>query len=93
MTAGLPSVRTLAQAASPGPGATMNTLSTFMSAARARPLPEDVAEQAKYHLLDTLAAIVSGCGPPWLGGVQAVMWPTPATRAVTIDICADATIG
>src|ERR1700737_3373851 len=62
MTAGLPSVRTLAQAASPGP--TMNTLSTFMSAARARPLPEDVAEQAKYHLLDTLAAIVSGSELP-----------------------------
>ena len=40
-----------------------------------------------------MAAIVSGCGPPWFGGVQAVMWPTPATRAVTIDICAEATIG
>ena len=39
------------------------------------------------------AEIVSGCGPPWFGGVQAVMWPTPATRAVTIDICAEATIG
>ena len=40
-----------------------------------------------------IAAIVSGCGPPWFGGVQAVMWPTPATRAVTIDMCAEATIG
>ena len=38
-------------------------------------------------------AIVSGCGSPWLGGVHAVIWPTPATRAVTIDICAEATIG
>ena len=28
-----------------------------------------------------------------LGGVQAVMCPTPATRAVTIDMCAEATIG
>jgi 2-methylcitrate dehydratase PrpD len=64
MTAGLPTVRALAQAASPGPGATMNTLSTFMSAARSRPLPEDVAEQAKYHLLDTLAAVVSGSELP-----------------------------
>ena len=64
MTAGLPSVRALAQAAGPGPSATMNTLSTFMSAARSRPLPEDVAEQAKYHLLDTLAAIVSGSELP-----------------------------
>src|SRR6201990_2803903 len=64
MTAALPSFRALAQAASPGPSATMNTLSTFMSAARTRPLPEDVAEQAKYHLLDTLAAIVSGSELP-----------------------------
>ena len=40
-----------------------------------------------------IAAIVSGCGIPWFGGVQAVMWSTPATRAVTIDICAEATIG
>ena len=64
MTAGLPSVRALAQAAGSGPSATMNTLSTFMSAAGSRPLPEDVAEQAKYHLLDTLAAIVSGSELP-----------------------------
>ena len=64
MTAGLPSVRALAQAAGPGPSAIMNTLSAFMSAARSRPLPEDVAEQAKYHLLDTLAAIVSGSELP-----------------------------
>src|SRR6202012_4680198 len=41
-----------------------NTLSAFMSAAQSRPLPEDVAEQAKYHLLDTLAAIVSGSELP-----------------------------
>jgi 2-methylcitrate dehydratase PrpD len=64
MTAGLPSVRAIAQAAGSGPSATMTTLSTFMSAARSRPLPEDVAEQAKYHLLDTLAAIVSGSELP-----------------------------
>src|SRR5215831_6401048 len=24
-----------------------------------------------------IAAIVSGCGPPWFGGVQAVICPTP----------------
>jgi len=64
VTAGLPSVRAIAQAAGSGPSATMSTLSTFMSAARSRPLPEDVAEQAKYHLLDTLAAIVSGSELP-----------------------------
>src|SRR6201999_1901625 len=42
----------------------MTTLSTFMAAAQSRPLPEDVAEQAKFHLLDTLAAVVSGSELP-----------------------------
>ena len=36
---------------------------------------------------------IAGCGPPLCGGAQAAMRVTPATRAVTIDICADATIG
>jgi 2-methylcitrate dehydratase PrpD len=38
----------------------MDTLSTYMSAAGTRELPADAAEHAKYHLLDTLAAMVSG---------------------------------
>jgi 2-methylcitrate dehydratase PrpD len=38
----------------------MDTLSTYMSAAGTRELPADVAEHAKYHLLDTLASMVSG---------------------------------
>ncbi|WP_237179886.1 MmgE/PrpD family protein [Rhodoplanes sp. Z2-YC6860] len=38
----------------------MAELSAYMSAARARALPADVAEQAKHHLLDTLASIISG---------------------------------
>ena len=42
----------------------MNTLSSYMSAARTRALPEDVAEQAKFHLLDTLAAMISGSELP-----------------------------
>jgi len=42
----------------------MNTLSTYMSAARSRALPEDVIEQAKYHLLDSLAAMISGSELP-----------------------------
>ena len=42
----------------------MNTLAAYMSAARTRALPEDVAEQAKYHLLDTLAAMISGSELP-----------------------------
>ena len=38
----------------------MTELSAYMSAARSRALPADVAEQAKHHLLDTLASIISG---------------------------------
>lgn len=38
----------------------MQTLSEYMAAAGSRPLPDEVAEQAKHHLLDTLAAMISG---------------------------------
>ena len=50
--------RVLAQAS--GPGSTMEVLSTYMASAGAHPLPADVAEHAKHHLLDTLAAMLSG---------------------------------
>jgi len=42
----------------------MERLSTFMSEARARALPEEVVEKTKQHLLDTLAAIISGSELP-----------------------------
>jgi 2-methylcitrate dehydratase PrpD len=38
----------------------MTRLSTYMSQARDRPLPDRVLEQAKWHVLDTIAAMVSG---------------------------------
>ena len=38
----------------------MSALSAYMSAAGARALPAEIAEQAKYHLLDTLASMISG---------------------------------
>jgi 2-methylcitrate dehydratase PrpD len=38
----------------------MQTLSAYMAAAGSRPLPDEVAEHAKHHLLDTLAAMISG---------------------------------
>ena len=38
----------------------MNALSAYMAAAGGRPLPAEVAEQAKHHLLDTLASMISG---------------------------------
>jgi 2-methylcitrate dehydratase PrpD len=46
------------------PGSVMDVLSTYMSAAATRALPEEVTEQAKYHLLDTLAAMISGSELP-----------------------------
>src|SRR6185437_5194400 len=42
----------------------MSTLAAYMSAARTRALPDEVMERAKYHLLDTLAAMVSGSELP-----------------------------
>jgi 2-methylcitrate dehydratase PrpD len=38
----------------------MATLSDYMAAARSRALPADVVEQAKHHVVDTVAAMVSG---------------------------------
>jgi 2-methylcitrate dehydratase PrpD len=41
-------------------GQQMTTLSAYMSAAGSHALPANIAEQAKHHLLDTLASIISG---------------------------------
>jgi 2-methylcitrate dehydratase PrpD len=40
--------------------APMARLSSYMTSARNQTLPADVAEQAKHHILDTFAAMVSG---------------------------------
>ncbi len=41
-------------------GETMRVLSEYMAQAAVSPLPVDVIEHAKQHIMDTLAAIVSG---------------------------------
>ena len=41
-------------------GSVMEELSRYMAAARERPLPPDVLEHTKHHVLDTVAAMVSG---------------------------------
>jgi 2-methylcitrate dehydratase PrpD len=46
--------------ASSPPSPEMTALSDYMSAAAARALPAEVTEQAKHHLIDTLASMVSG---------------------------------
>jgi len=38
----------------------MKTLATYMAAAAKKPLPKQVAEKTKHHVLDTIAAMVSG---------------------------------
>ena len=43
-----------------GSGREMTVVSEYMSGAAERDLPADAAEQAKHHLLDTLAAMISG---------------------------------
>jgi 2-methylcitrate dehydratase PrpD len=43
-----------------GDGSIMNALGTYMSEAANRPLPDEVAEKTKHHILDTLGAMVSG---------------------------------
>jgi 2-methylcitrate dehydratase PrpD len=42
----------------------MQQLSTYMSAASTRVLPDEVIEIAKQHILDTFAAMISGSGLP-----------------------------
>jgi 2-methylcitrate dehydratase PrpD len=54
-------LRLRAQAANPDSSASvMNPLSTYMSEAANRVLPEGIAEKTKHHILDTLAAMISG---------------------------------
>jgi len=54
--------RAFAQTSSPGP--VMSALSAYVSAAGARALPAEITEHAKYHLLDTLASMISGSELP-----------------------------
>ena len=69
---GLSPLRVLAQKPGPTPtpspsatpGPVMSSLAAYMSAARTRALPDEVTEQAKFHLLDTMAAMISGSELP-----------------------------
>jgi 2-methylcitrate dehydratase PrpD len=60
----LPPVRAFAQVQENASGRVMSTLTAYMTAARSQALPEDVVEQAKLHLLDSLAAMISGSELP-----------------------------
>jgi 2-methylcitrate dehydratase PrpD len=52
-------------------GPIMTKLSAYMSEARNRPLPDEVLEKAKEHILDTFAAMISGAElPPGRAAIQ-----------------------
>ena len=59
----------------------MATLSSYMADAAERPLPEAVLEQAKLHILDTFAAMISGSDLP----------PAQAALKFARDYATDAT--
>ncbi|MBV9743546.1 MAG: MmgE/PrpD family protein, partial [Acidobacteriia bacterium] len=50
----------LARAAALPAGPAITRLSEYMAEAGTRALPEEVAEKTKQHILDTLAAMISG---------------------------------
>ncbi len=50
----------------------MSTLAAYIAAARRKPLPKPVVEKAKHHILDTIAAMVSGS--KLLPGVMAIRY-------------------
>jgi 2-methylcitrate dehydratase PrpD len=57
---GLAAARSGSVAQAAAPGAEMSALSAYMSAAATHELPGEVVEHAKHHLIDTLAAMISG---------------------------------
>jgi 2-methylcitrate dehydratase PrpD len=63
-SAALSRVALRAQTATQKVGPVMSALSAYMAAAKDRALPADVAEKAKHHILDTIAAMVSGSELP-----------------------------
>ena len=70
----LPAVRSRAQEV----GAVMDVLSRYMAAARERPLPPEVIEHTKRHVLDTVAAMISGT--KLLPGQAALRFAATQTR-------------
>src|SRR6267143_4285273 len=53
-----------AQDASPVISPVMEKLSAYMAEARNRPLPDNVVQETEHHILDTIAAMVSGSELP-----------------------------
>lgn len=81
---GLMPIRVLAQAASSGPDRMMDSLVAYMAAAATRALPEEVTEHAKHHLLDTIAAMISGSELPPGQAAQRYVREHGGNGAVTV---------
>jgi 2-methylcitrate dehydratase PrpD len=64
MAGGFAALPRWASAASPEAGDAIAKLSAYMSEAGNRPLPERVVADTKHHVLDTLAAMISGSELP-----------------------------
>ena len=65
------------------------TLSAYIAGAVTRPLPPNVAEKAKAHLLDTIAAMVSGSMlPPGQSGIAYIRQKggTPEAHVITTEL-------
>jgi 2-methylcitrate dehydratase PrpD len=63
--------RAFAQEDSPAISAVMEKLSTYMAEARNHALPDNVAQETRHHILDTIAAMVSGSAlPPGRAAIQ-----------------------
>ena len=59
--------------AAQGVSSVMDRLSRYMSEAGERTLPDEVVEKAKHHILDTLAAMISGSEiPPGRAAIEFV---------------------
>jgi 2-methylcitrate dehydratase PrpD len=69
----------------------MAKLSTYMSEAGSRALPDEVVQQTKYHVLDTLAAMISGSELP--PGRQALRFARAYSGAQTATIVASDILG
>ena len=77
----VPAARSRAQSI----GNVMATLSDYMAAARERPLPSEVIEHAKHHVLDTVAAMVSGSAlPPGHAALRFAATQTPGGTSTVI---------
>ena len=67
---------------------TMLRLSAYMAEAHDRALPEDVLEKTRYHLLDTLAAMISGS--QLTPGIAALRFARAYTGSTATIIASDA---